>query len=46
MGTISKDFSFSEFEDSKIAEEGLTFSNVDFSDCIMIGVGRVDEYVD
>ena len=27
-------------------EEGLTFSNVDFSDCIMIGVGRVDEYID
>lgn len=27
-------------------EEGLTFSNVDFSDCIMIGVGRVDMYMD
>ena len=27
-------------------EEGLTFSNVDFSDCIMIGVGRVDMHVD
>ena len=27
-------------------EEGLTFSNVDFSDCIMIGVGRVDAYID
>lgn len=27
-------------------EEGLTFSNVDFSDCIMIGVGRVDVYID
>ena len=28
------------------AEEGLTFSNVDFSDCIMIGVGRVDVHID
>ena len=28
------------------AEEGLTFSNVDFSDCIMIGVGRVDMHMD
>lgn len=28
------------------AEEGLTFSNVDFSDCIMIGVGRVDMHID
>ena len=27
-------------------EEGLTFSNVDFSDCIMIGVGRVDMHID
>ena len=27
-------------------EEGLTFSNVDFSDCIMIGVGRVAMHVD
>lgn len=27
------------------AEEGLTFSNVDFSDCIMIGVGRVDMHI-
>lgn len=27
-------------------EEGLTFSNVDFSDCIMIGVGRVDVHID
>ena len=27
-------------------EEGLTFSNVDFSDCIMIGVGRVDLHID
>lgn len=41
-----KIFLFSEFEDSKIAEEGLTFSNVDFSDCIMIGVGRVDTHID
>ena len=28
------------------AGEGLTFSNVDFSDCIMIGVGRVDMHID
>lgn len=28
------------------AEERLTFSNVDFSDCIMIDVGRVDEHID
>ena len=28
------------------AEEGLTFSNVDFSDCIMIGVGRVAMHID
>ena len=27
-------------------EEGLTFSNVDFSDCIMIGVGRVTVHID
>ena len=27
-------------------EEGLTFSNVDFSDCIMIGVGRVAVHID
>ena len=27
------------------AGEGLTFSNVDFSDCIMIGVGRVDMHI-
>ena len=27
-------------------EEGLTFSNVDFSDCIMIGVGRVAMHID
>ena len=27
-------------------EEGLTFSNVDFSDCIMIGVGRVSVHID
>lgn len=27
-------------------EEGLTFSNVDFSDYIMIGVGRVDVHID
>ena len=27
-------------------EEGLTFSNVDFSDCIMIGVGRVEVHID
>ena len=27
-------------------EEGLTFSNVDFSDCIMIGVGRVTLHID
>ena len=26
--------------------EGLTFSNVDFSDCIMIGVGRVEMHID
>lgn len=37
-----------EFRNGNIlkAEEGLTFSNVDFSDCIMIGVGRVYAYVD
>lgn len=37
-----------EFRNGNIlkAEEGLTFSNVDFSDCIMIGVGIVDSYVD
>lgn len=28
------------------AGEGLTFSNVDFSDCIMIGVGRVSVHID
>ena len=28
------------------AEERLTFSNVDFSDCIMIGVGRVTLHID
>lgn len=37
-----------EFRNGNIlkAEEGLTFSNVDFSDCIMIGVGRVDMHMD
>lgn len=37
-----------EFRNGNIlkAEEGLTFSNVDFSDCIMIGVGRVDMHID
>ena len=37
-----------EFRDGNILkkEEGLTFSNVDFSDCIMIGVGRVSMHVD
>ena len=37
-----------EFKNGNIlkAEEGLTFSNVDFSDCIMIGVGRVDSHID
>ena len=37
-----------EFKNGNILkkEEGLTFSNVDFSDCIMIGVGRVDMYID
>lgn len=36
-----------EFKNGNIlkAEEGLTFSNVDFSDCIMIGVGRVDIHI-
>lgn len=37
-----------EFKNGNIlkAEEGLTFSNVDFSDCIMIGVGRVAVHID
>lgn len=37
-----------EFKNGNIlkAEEGLTFSNVDFSDCIMIGVGRVEVHID
>lgn len=37
-----------EFRNGNIlkAGEGLTFSNVDFSDCIMIGVGRVDMHID
>ena len=37
-----------EFKNGNIlkAGEGLTFSNIDFSDCIMIGVGRVDMYID
>lgn len=37
-----------EFRNGNIlkAEEGLTFSNVDFSDCIMIGVGRADMHMD
>ena len=37
-----------EFKNGNVlkANEGLTFSNVDFSDCIMIGVGRVDMYMD
>ena len=45
--TIYKPSNF-EFKNGNILkkEEGLTFSNVDFSDCIMIGVGRVDSYID
>ena len=45
--TIYKPSNF-EFRTGNILkkEEGLTFSNVDFSDCIMIGVGRVAMYVD
>lgn len=37
-----------EFKNGNVlkADEGLTFSNVDFSDCIMIGVGRVDMHID
>ena len=37
-----------EFKNGNVlkANAGLTFSNVDFSDCIMIGVGRVDIHVD
>lgn len=37
-----------EFRNGNIlkAGEGLTFSNVDFSDCIMIGVGRVAVHID
>ena len=37
-----------EFKNGNVlkANEGLTFSNVDFSDCIMTGVGRVDMYID
>ena len=37
-----------EFRNGNIlkAGEGLTFSNVDFSDCIMIGVGRVEMHID
>ena len=36
-----------EFKNGNIlkAGEGLTFSNVDFSDCIMIGVGRVEMHI-
>ena len=52
---IHKDLSSTAYEPSNFEfkngnilkkEEGLTFSNVDFSDCIMIGVGRVNMYVD
>lgn len=37
-----------EFKNGNVLKvgEGLTFSNVDFSDCIMIGVGRVDMHID
>lgn len=52
---IHKDLSVTEYRPSNFAfstgnvlkaGEGLTFSNVDFSDCIMIGVGRVYAYID